>query len=136
MANSDLANYDQNMAPAYEDYEDDFQKATPLADEFDVNSYDAYLTAQVCLLLEDHYTIGNVKHHKRDKDGNLLGTAQTNPILDTHVYEVEFPDGQVMEYAANVIAENLYAQVDQEGRHQVILDGIVGHRKDGSAVSL
>ena len=34
-----------------------------------------------------------------------------------------------------MIAENLYAQVDQEGRHQVILDGIVGHRKDSSAVS-
>ena len=35
-----------------------------------------------------------------------------------------------------MIAEILYAQVDQEGRHQVILDGIVGHQKDGSAMSL
>ena len=122
------------MTPEYEDYEDDYQKATSLTNEFDVDSYNAYLTAQVCLSLEEHYTIGNVSR-KRDKDGHLIGTAHTNPLLDTRIYEVEFPDGQVLEYTANVIAENLYAQVDQEGRHQVILDGIVGHRNDGSAVS-
>ena len=59
--------------------------------------------------------LGKVKHHKQYKDGNLLVTVHSNPILDTRVYEVEFPDGQVMEYAANVIAENLYSQVDQDG---------------------
>ena len=69
MADSDLADYQYTM-PAYEDYEDDSQKATSLADEFDVESYDAYLTAQVSLPLGDHYTLGNVKHCKRDKDGN------------------------------------------------------------------
>ena len=85
----------QYLTPKYEDYEDDYQKATPLTKELDVDSYDVYLTAQVCLPLEEHYTIGNVKRRKWDKDGNLLGTAHTNPILGTHVYEVEFPDGQV-----------------------------------------
>ena len=134
--NPDLAPFAQYTTPEYESYEDDYQKVMPLSEEFDVDTYDVYPTAQVRLPLEDHYTIGNVKRRKRDKDGNLLGTANTNPILDTRVYEVEFPDGQVLEYAANVIAENLYAQVDQEGRHQLILDGIVGHRKDSSAVAL
>ena len=60
-ANSDLAPFAQYTMPEYEDYEDDYQKATPLTDEFDVDSYDAYLTAQVRLPLEKHYTIGNVK---------------------------------------------------------------------------
>jgi hypothetical protein len=38
-----------------------------------------------------------------------------NPILDTRVYDVEFPDGRVDKYAANVIAESMFAQVDDEG---------------------
>ena len=49
------------------------------------------------------------------------------------MYEVEFSGGEVLEYA-NIIAENLYPQVDAEGHHQVILDDIVNHKKDDSAV--
>jgi hypothetical protein len=41
----------------------------------------------------------------------------------------------VREYAANVIAENILQQVDPNGRHSHALDEIVGHKKDGHAVS-
>ena len=61
-ANPDLAHFAQYTTPEYEDYEDDYQKATPLADEFDVDSYNVFRTAQVHLPFEEHYTIGNVKH--------------------------------------------------------------------------
>ena len=44
-----------------------------------------------------------------------MGTAHTNPILDTRTYEVEFPDGETAEYTANVIAENMWAQCDEAG---------------------
>ena len=40
-----------------------------------------------------------------------------------------------MTYAANVIAENLYSQVDDEGCHFAILQEITDHKKDGSALS-
>ena len=63
----------------------------------------------------------------------LLDNA--NPILDTRVYEVEFPDEHVDEYAANVIAEHMYSQVDSERHHFMIMDEIVDHEKDGSAVA-
>ena len=46
----------------------------------------------------------------RDADGNIVGTYDDNPILNTIVYDVEFPDGAVKQYAANVIAENMYTQ--------------------------
>jgi hypothetical protein len=42
-------------------------------------------------------------------DRHRGGHDDVNPILDTRIYEVEFPDGEVLEYAANVIAENLYS---------------------------
>ena len=48
-----------------------------------------------------------------------------NPILNSVIYEVEFPDGQLKEYAANVIAENMLAQVDHEGYSTTLIQGIV-----------
>jgi hypothetical protein len=51
------------------------------------------------------------------------------------VYDVEFPDGEVHEYSANVIAENIYAQSDIDGHTYNILDGIVDYERDPSAVA-
>jgi len=50
------------------------------------------------------------------------------------VYDVEFADGAVKQYSANIIAENMYAQVDSEGRQYNILDSIIDYSKDGSAI--
>ena len=41
-------------------------------------------------------------------DGKAIGTYKNNPYLNTMTYNVEFPDGEVKEYCANVIAENMY----------------------------
>jgi hypothetical protein len=37
--------------------------------------------------------------------------------LDTRVYEVEFEDGTQQEYAANLIATSIFAQVDDSALH-------------------
>ena len=58
-----------------------------------------------------------------------------NPILDTRVYEVEFPDGTINDYAANILAEALYAQVDVDGNRYLLLKEINDHKKDQSALS-
>ena len=79
--------------------------------------------------------MGTVVRRSVDENGNLVGISNDNPILDTRLYEVEFADGHVLEYAANVIAENLYAQVDAEGKRYVLLDSIVDHKQDASALS-
>ena len=44
------------------------------------------------------------------------------------VYEVEFVDGSSQMLAANVIAENMLSQIDDEGQRQMLLDGIVDHQ--------
>jgi hypothetical protein len=54
--------------------------------------------------------------------------------LDTRTYEIEFPDGRSDEYTTNVIAENMYAQCDIEGRQNNIMEGIIDHKTDGHAV--
>jgi hypothetical protein len=76
-----------------------------------------------------------VKRRKRDEDGNLVGHSHSNPILDTGLYEVEFEDGQVGTYAANVIAENIYEQLDDEGFAYTLFDSIVDHKCGPDAVS-
>ena len=55
----------------------------------------------------------------------MAGTYDDNPFLNTIIYEVEFPDGQVKDYAANVIAENMLTQVDSDGFTLSMMDGII-----------
>jgi hypothetical protein len=64
-----------------------------------------------------------------------MGRANTNLMLDKRTYEIEFPDGRSDEYTANMIAENMYAQCDIEGRKYNIMEGIIDHRTDGHAVA-
>ena len=63
----------------------------------------------------------------RDKYGIQIGTANDNPILDSQIYEVGYPDRNRESLAANAISENLFSQVDDEGHHSVLLHEIVKH---------
>ena len=56
-----------------------------------------------------------VMNRTKDKDSNLIGTYNPDPILNTIVYDVMFPDAPVSEYATNLIGENIYSQIDEEG---------------------
>jgi hypothetical protein len=56
-------------------------------------------------------------------------------MLDTRNYEIQFPDDHSDEYMANVIAENMYAQCDIEGRQFNLMTGIIDHKTDGHAVA-
>ena len=71
---------------------------------------------------------------ERNSDGELIGSTHENPILSTAIYNVESPDGTISEYSANVIAENLYFQVDDDGYNFDLLYEIVGYRKDKTAI--
>jgi hypothetical protein len=46
---------------------------------------------------------------------------------------VRFQDGAEQAYAANLIAENLYSQVDQEGHHFTLMKEIIDHEVSESA---
>ena len=78
--------------------------------------------------------LGRVKNRKRDHDGRLIGTTNPNPILNTAVYNVETPDGNIHEYTVNIIAENLYDQTDDDGYDYRLLYEIIGHRKTEDAI--
>jgi hypothetical protein len=46
-------------------------------------------------------------------------------MLDTRTYEIEFPDGHSDEYTDDVIAENMYAQCDIEGRQYNLMKALL-----------
>ena len=64
----------------------------------------------------------------------MMGTYNDNPMSNSMVYDVQFPDGQIKEYAANIIAQNMYAQVDAYGHHHTLLDSILDFERTSSAV--
>lgn len=95
-------------------------------------AYDTIINAEVQLQLGEEMVTGTVARRALGPDGTTAGTYDENPYLNTVIYEVEFPDGQVKDYCANIIAENMLTQVDSEGYSMTLMDGIAGHRKDDS----
>jgi hypothetical protein len=68
---------------------------------------------------------------------SLLESAMQTLIQSgrhTRVYNVEFPDGRVDKYAADIIAESMFTQVDDEEVQYLLMDEIVDHLRDGTAV--
>jgi hypothetical protein len=124
--------------PTYETYEDDDDEPMPPAPDADEEPTpelgDNYLHAEVLLPRGDTTQTGRVIGRKRDAFGNPVGIENPNPILDTRVYQVEFPDGDISEYSANVIAENMWSQCDLDGNQNLLLDCFVEYKKDGHAV--
>jgi hypothetical protein len=108
----------------------------PEADDYDHGFFDKYIGARI--MIPDPGGVlrrAKVTKRTRDEDGELIGRSHANPILDTSLYELEFDDGMLATYTANIIAENLYDQIDDEGRSHVIFDSITDHKKGDDAVS-
>ena len=82
----------------------------PLKDETEASleELDQYINTHVVLPGQDglEVLVAKVASRKQDHNGKAIGEA-TNPILDTRVYQVQFPDSHVEEYATNKIAETL-----------------------------
>ena len=55
------------------------------------------------------------------------------PSLNSLVYYIEFPDGAIKQYSANVIAENILSQVTLNGCHTQYSEQIVLHERMGNA---
>lgn len=115
----------------WEAFDDEIPK--PVIDVAD--TYDQLIGAEVMLPLSDILCKGTVKRRVRDLDGNLVGTKNSNPFLDTRRYEVEFPSGVTNEYSTNIIVENIFLQYDEDGKQHYIFESIIDHANDGTQVT-
>ena len=96
---------------------------------------DQLIHAEVHLPQGDSIKAARVIGRSKDSNGQIIGVYDENPLLNTLVYDVEFPDGDIKEYSANVIAENMYAQVDPDGHVHTLLDAIISYDKSPTALA-
>jgi len=96
-------------------------------DDYTDEAYDAYLCAKLLVPSGDNFIVGRVTKQVHDADGNPVGLHNNSPLLDMHRYEVQFGDGSLQEYTANLVAENMLSQSNAEGRPHMIFKEIVDH---------
>ena len=107
----------EDLTLTYGHYDDNIFDHNPDYGDIEVTpeTGDIFLGAEILLPRGGLLTKACVTTQKRDLDGNLKGTANENPILDTREYVVPFDDGDVTDLTANLIAESMYAQCDPDG---------------------
>ena len=145
---SDVPRYNHlSLEEADEDFRNEFQKVIndselPETDDADESSKEAFFDYFVNMELglsrgdvDGELEHATVKRRAVGEDGEPIGVAHKNPFLDTRKYEVEFRDGSIEIMSANTIAENLLSQVDEEGHRQLLLDEIIDHRSDSTAIT-
>jgi hypothetical protein len=76
---------------------------------------DNHLTVELMLPQGGTMVKGRVSARKRDRNGNPVGLANSNPILDTRSYIIDFDDGDQTELTANLIAKRCSAERSQMG---------------------
>ncbi len=115
---------------------DDILASDDSSADDEVDCYNGYINAEIHMKDADgNIKYGRVTKRARRDDGTPIGRTHANPFLDSSEYIVEHPDGTCGQYAANVIAENLYTQIDTEGNRYQVLKEIQDHRKDGRAIT-
>jgi Reverse transcriptase (RNA-dependent DNA polymerase) len=106
----------------------------------DILQPDGYLNMEIGIRRDSEMPLERaiVKRRKVDDEGNPVGSTHPsgNPLLDQRMYEVEFLDGTQQTLAANFLAENILAQVDDDGHRHLFLDEIIDHRRHDNAVPI
>jgi hypothetical protein len=122
----------EDLTPDYDFYDDDHD-LDPDHGNLEViqEMGDIYLSAEISVPRGGTLVKGCVTSQKQDKDGNPVGLANANPILDIHEYTFTFNDGDEAVLNANLIAEAMYVQCnpDGDGNQYILLDSIIDHRQ-------
>jgi hypothetical protein len=80
--------------------------------------------------------MGNVIGRTLGDHGSTMGSYDDNPVLNSMIYDVEFSYGNIEEYVANILAENMFSQLNPYGYNTILLIEIIDYCKDDSAVPL
>ena len=96
---------------------------------------DFLINSKIYLPKGENLSMGKVIRQSVDEHGKIIGTYDDNPLLNNHIYEVEFPDGEIKEFAENILAENCLSQVDPNGHYSQLLDCITNVICDDRAIT-
>jgi hypothetical protein len=94
----DDPDYADFVTPIYDSHEDDEFPPSKIPDiddvknKDDVDTYGQYVGSHMRVPIGDELRTGKVFRRKREPDGTVRGRDNTNSMLDTRTYEIEFPD--------------------------------------------
>jgi hypothetical protein len=138
----------EDLTPEYEHYcghtieegqDNAYEEGLPDNDNLDPlttpEAGDNYISAEVLLPMGGVLRQGKVISCKRNTDGNTVGWAHEQPILNTRTYDVEFEDWTITELTANKIAKCMYVQCNPGGNQYVLFDCFVDFDKLSTAIS-
>ena len=74
-----------------------------------------FMHAEIYMPQGTQNEIAKVIGRKRNLDNNHTGHRHQNPICDSQLFTMEFPDGEQQDVAYNILVKHLYSQVDEEG---------------------
>ena len=102
----------------------------------DKEKEDSYVNMELGLPIKDDDGLMHaiVKRRKLDDEGKDVVNMNNIPLLDTRAYKVVFSDSTTEVLTANIISENLLAQVDEEGHCQILLDDIIYYIQNVNAI--
>jgi hypothetical protein len=113
----------EDLTPDYDSYDDDHRLDPDHGDlEVTPEMGDNYLNTEISVPQGGTLAKGCVTSRKRDKDGNPVGLANANPILDTREYTFTFDNGDETLLNANLIAKATYVQFNPDRNQYVLLD--------------
>jgi len=128
-------NEDDEVSKSFGDDEKLEQTTHRIPDNDQYDDFDAYIHAEVLMPQNgDVMQAAKVIGRSTDGEGNPIGQYDPNPMLNTRVYDVMFPDGAIQQYSANLIAESLYENSDEDGFRYQHVDEILDHQKTKDAV--
>ena len=123
-------NNDEGMTKRHIDIEDSVEYQGALINQLPV--YDRLLNAEIMVQAEEGHASGKITKQVLGPDGMVKGKYDDYPYLNSIIYEVELADGQIKEYGANIITENMLTQVDSDGFSLSLMEGIIDYKRDDS----
>lgn len=95
---------------------------------------DSLIGAELNLPQQHEMRRAKVLRRSRNSEGEHVGNFHENPLLNSTVYDVEFLDGEVQQVGANITAQHMFEQVDDDGYTHSVVDTILDYRTDGTEV--
>ena len=124
--NTGVHHGDEANTPMPAEYDDMHTYNRP--DDDNEEAVDQYWNVKLIMdVSTNNERCGHVIKCAKGLDGESIGHAHANPLFDTREYEVEFTDGTCDKYQVNIIAENMFAQVNKEGNQYLLLKEITDH---------
>ena len=90
--------------------------------------------AEVLLPHGEMNSHAKVIQHFVDENGKVIGNFHGNPMLNTLVYECDFPDETIKEYTVNIIAENIFNGSYPDGHGDRSMLALVDHKRNSDAL--